>query len=148
MALLLLPLVVAHAVLALPAPASGPSGQQPRSPQASTRNIVEDVVTEPVFHGKAYVYEAGRANPYTDPDAAVKRRNYVIERMVANGYVTKADGDKALAEPLKVVNRLDTDENQAAAFYVEELRKDILALGEEKKLAGFNSREEIGRAHV
>jgi penicillin-binding protein 1A len=88
----------------------------------------------------------GRANPYSDPDAAVKRRNYVIERMVVNGYVSKAEGDKAMAEQLKVVDRLDTDENQAAAYYVEELRKDILALGEQKKLAGINSREDAQKA--
>ncbi|MFT3724955.1 MAG: penicillin-binding protein 1A [Hyphomonadaceae bacterium] len=88
----------------------------------------------------------GKVNPYTNPEAAVERRNYVIERMVANGYVSKADGDKALAEPLKVVNRLDTDENQAAAYYVEELRKEILALGEQKKLGGIESREDAQKA--
>lgn len=88
----------------------------------------------------------GRANPYTNPEAAVRRRNYVIERMIANGYVTKAEGEAAIAEPLKVVNRLDTDENQAAAYYVEELRKDILSLGEQKKLAGINSRADAQKA--
>ncbi len=88
----------------------------------------------------------GKVNPYTNPEAAVERRNYVIERMVANGYVSKADGDKALAEPLKVVNRLDTDENQAAAYYVEELRKEILALGEQNKLGGIASREDAQKA--
>ncbi|RYY93049.1 MAG: penicillin-binding protein, partial [Alphaproteobacteria bacterium] len=77
---------------------------------------------------------------YNNPDAAIDRRNYVIGRMVANGYVDKAAGDKAMAEPLKVVNRLDTDENQAAAYYVEELRKEILALGAQKKLTGIDSK--------
>jgi penicillin-binding protein 1A len=90
----------------------------------------------------------GKVNPYTNPEAAIERRNYVIGRMVANGYVDKAAGDQALAEPLKVVNRLDTDENQAAAYYVEELRKEILALGDQKKLAGIDSRGAAEKAFL
>jgi penicillin-binding protein 1A len=81
----------------------------------------------------------GEANPYNHPDAAIRRRNYVLDRMAANGYVTKAEAEKAKAEPLKTVDRLDTDENQAAAYYVEEVRRDILRLGQEKKLAGFEN---------
>ena len=34
------------------------------------------------------------------------------------------------AEPLKVVDRLNSDENMASAYYVEELRKEIMSLGE------------------
>ena len=90
----------------------------------------------------------GRVNPYNNPEAAIDRRNYVINRMVANGYVDKSAGDQALAEPLKVVNRLDTDENQAAAYYVEELRKEILALGDQKKLAGIDSRGAAEKAFL
>jgi penicillin-binding protein 1A len=81
----------------------------------------------------------GEANPYNHPDAAVRRRNYVLERMAANGYITKAEAEKAKAEPLKTVNRLDTDENLASAYYVEQLRREILRLGEDKKLTGFET---------
>ena len=90
----------------------------------------------------------GKVNPYTNPEAAIERRNYVLGRMVANGYVDKAEGDKAIAEPLKVVNRLDTDENQAAAYYVEELRKEILALGDQKKLEGIDSKGAAEKAFL
>jgi penicillin-binding protein 1A len=88
----------------------------------------------------------GRANPYNNPEAALKRRDYVLGRMVVNGYIEKADAEIAMAEPLSTVERLDTDENQAAAYYVEELRKEILALGEAKKLQGINSKEEAQKA--
>jgi penicillin-binding protein 1A len=81
----------------------------------------------------------GDANPYNHPDAAVRRRNYVLDRMAANGYITKAEAEKAKAEPLKTVNRLDTDENLASAYYVEQVRREILRLGEEKKLVGFEN---------
>jgi penicillin-binding protein 1A len=90
----------------------------------------------------------GKVNPYTNPEAAIDRRNYVLGRMVANGYVEKAVGDRAIAEPLKVVNRLDTDENQAAAYYVEELRKEILALGDQKKLTGIDSKSAAEKAFL
>ncbi len=46
----------------------------------------------------------GRVNPLLNPEAAIKRRNYVINRMLENGYIDKAAADAALAEPLKVVD--------------------------------------------
>ncbi len=88
----------------------------------------------------------GRVNPILNPEAAIKRRNYVINRMLENGYIDKAAADAALVEPLKVVDRLNSDENQASAYYVEELRKEIMSLGEQKKLADINSREDASKA--
>lgn len=70
----------------------------------------------------------GRVNPYLNPEAAVERRNYVIGRMLANGYISKEDADKAMAEKLVVVDRLDTAENQAAGYYVEQLRRELLVI--------------------
>ncbi len=90
--------------------------------------------------------QPGRVNPILNPTAAIKRRNYVIGRMLENGYISKAEAVQALAEPLKVVDRLNTDENQASAYYVEELRKEILSLGEKQKLEGINSREDAQKA--
>lgn len=90
--------------------------------------------------------QPGRVNPLLNPEAAIKRRNYVIGRMLENGFISKAEADQAYAEPLKVVDRLNTDENQASAYYVEELRKEILSLGEQHKLEGLNSREDAQKA--
>jgi penicillin-binding protein 1A len=90
--------------------------------------------------------QPARVNPYNHPEAAVERRNWVIERMAINGYVDKADTEAAKAEPLKTVARLDTDENEASAYYVEEVRRDILRLGKEKKLTGFGNEKEATKA--
>jgi penicillin-binding protein 1A len=90
----------------------------------------------------------GKVNPYENPKAAVERRNWVIERMVANGYIDKATGEKAKAEELKTVDRLDSDENQAAAYYVEELRRQILKLGKDGKLTGFANEQEAQKAFL
>jgi penicillin-binding protein 1A len=86
--------------------------------------------------------QPSRVNPYNHPEAAVERRNWVIDRMVANGYVEKADAEKAKAEPLTTVSRLDTDENEASAYFVEEVRREILRLGKDKKLDGFGNEKE------
>lgn len=87
-----------------------------------------------------------RVNPYNRPEAAVERRNWVISRMAINGYITEAEATEAQAEPLTTVARLDTDENEASAYYVEELRREILRLGEARELEGFRTEEEATKA--
>src|SRR6188472_1144076 len=44
-------------------------------------------------------------HPVRNRDRAVERRNYVVDRMVENGWIKTADGDKARKEPLTVTNR-------------------------------------------
>jgi penicillin-binding protein 1A len=87
-----------------------------------------------------------KVNPYNHPEAAVERRNWVLGRMVANGYIDKVAAEAAQAEPLTTVSRLDTDENQASAYYVEELRREILKLGKADKLDGFGNEKEATKA--
>ena len=41
-------------------------------------------------------------NPFRFPERAIERRNWVIDRMVENGFVTREDAEKAKAEPLGV----------------------------------------------
>ena len=41
-------------------------------------------------------------NPFRFPERAIARRNWVIDRMVENGFVTKEDAEKAKTEPLGV----------------------------------------------
>jgi penicillin-binding protein 1A len=89
-----------------------------------------------------------RVNPYNNPEAAVERRNWVFDRLGVNGYVEKAAAETAKADPLTTVQRLDTDENQASAYYVEELRREILRLGEAKKLEGIESKKDAEQAFL
>ena len=70
----------------------------------------------------------GRVNPYLNPEAAVERRNYVIGRLLANNYISKEDAETAMAEKLVVVDRLNTAENQASGYYVEQLRRELLVI--------------------
>ena len=46
-----------------------------------------------------------RCNPLRNHDRAIERRNYVIDRLLENGWIKQADADKARKEPLDVTNR-------------------------------------------
>jgi penicillin-binding protein 1A len=73
-------------------------------------------------------------NPYTQRERAIDRRNWVIDRMVENGYVSPADGAKAKAEPLGVKQRVLSPNSYAAGFFAEEVRRELLERYGEKKL--------------
>lgn len=64
-------------------------------------------------------------HPYDKRDAAITRRNWVIERMVDNGFVSRADADKAKAEPLGVNLRSISANLQNAGYFSEEVRREL-----------------------
>jgi penicillin-binding protein 1A len=72
-----------------------------------------------------------RYDPEKEPEAAVARRNYVIRRMLEDGYIDEAEAEAALAEPLVVRSRAAT-EFASAPFFTEEVRRLLVArFGEE-----------------
>ncbi len=72
--------------------------------------------------------------PFLHRDAALERRNYVLQRMMENGYITKADADKAKAEPLGINPRVLTPYTYAAGYFAEEVRRELSERYGEKKL--------------
>ena len=73
-------------------------------------------------------------NPFRRHDEAVARRNYVIERMVDDGYISAADGAKAQKEPLVVTMRPPDTHEYAAEYFTEEVRRYLVDHYGEKKL--------------
>lgn len=73
-------------------------------------------------------------HPINNREAAVTRRNYVIDRMVENGYITREDGNAARAEPLVVIFRQLSPNSYAAGFFAEEVRRDLAERYGSKKL--------------
>ncbi|HTL97374.1 MAG TPA: PBP1A family penicillin-binding protein [Holophagaceae bacterium] len=64
-------------------------------------------------------------NPYNGAKAralALDRRNHVLRRMAAEGYVKDADAEALIKKPLKLAKESGRD-NQIAAYAVEEVRK-------------------------
>ncbi len=73
-------------------------------------------------------------NPFRRRDEAITRRNYVIDRMVEDGYITAQAGEKARKEPLNVTVRPAGAHTFAAEYFAEEVRRYIYENYGEKKL--------------
>jgi penicillin-binding protein 1A len=73
-------------------------------------------------------------HPFQHRERATERRNYVIDRMVADGVVSQQEGEKAKAEPLGVNPRVLTPNTYVAGFFAEEVRRELLERYGEKKL--------------
>jgi penicillin-binding protein 1A len=73
-------------------------------------------------------------HPFRNRDRAIERRNYVIERLVENGYITADAGEKARKEPLTVTQRATGAHIFAADYFAEDVRREILEKYGEKRL--------------
>ena len=73
-------------------------------------------------------------HPFRNRDRAIERRNYVIERLVENGYITADAGEKARKEPLAVTQRATGTHIFAADYFAEDVRREILEKYGEKRL--------------
>lgn len=82
----------------------------------------------------ALAQRPGAVNPDTNPERLVVRRDWVLSRMVANGYITQEEADAAAAQPLTTQRRLRGPEYEAAAFFVEEVRRELVKTYDEDKL--------------
>ncbi len=79
----------------------------------------------------------GTVNPYRRPERLMARRNYVLGRMVEDGYITEAEAEAARDKPLSTVRRLRGPEYEAATYFVQELRKEMIdVFGEEELETG------------
>ncbi|MGL4636856.1 MAG: penicillin-binding protein 1A [Beijerinckiaceae bacterium] len=73
-------------------------------------------------------------HPIEKREQALIRRNWVIERMVDNGFVTRPDADKAKAEPLTVNLRAVSANFLNAGYFAEEVRRELAERYGSKKL--------------
>ena len=73
-------------------------------------------------------------HPIRNRDRAIERRNYVVDRLLENGWIKQADADKARKDPLNVTNRTNAAHIFAGEYFAEEVRRDIFERYGEKKL--------------
>jgi len=73
-------------------------------------------------------------NPFRRKDEAIARRNYVIDRMVEDGYITADAGDQAKKQPLDITVRPTGAHVFAAEYFTEEVRRYVFDNYGEKKL--------------
>ncbi|SEQ06025.1 penicillin-binding protein 1A [Faunimonas pinastri] len=73
-------------------------------------------------------------NPFRNHDRAVERRNWVIDRLVENGYIKAEEGEKAKAEPLTITNRPVGRDQYEAEYFTEEARRNLVDMVGSDKL--------------
>jgi penicillin-binding protein 1A len=73
-------------------------------------------------------------HPVRNRDRAIERRNYVVDRLLENGWIKQADADKARKEGLNVTSRANGTHTFAGEYFAEEVRRDIFERYGEKKL--------------
>jgi penicillin-binding protein 1A len=73
-------------------------------------------------------------HPIRNRDRAIERRNYVIDRLLENGWIKQTDADKARKDPLVVTNRTNAAHIFAGEYFAEEVRRDVFERYGEKKL--------------
>lgn len=64
-------------------------------------------------------------HPFRNTQRAIERRNWVLDRMVDNGYLDKEVAEKEKTRPLNVVPRSFDIRIQASDYFVEEVRRQL-----------------------
>lgn len=64
-------------------------------------------------------------NPQKKPEAAKARRNYVLQRMLEDGYINEEEAHNAKTAPLIIVPRKDS-ETVYANYFAEEVRRELI----------------------
>ena len=65
-----------------------------------------------------------RLSPLVNPELAKNRRNYTLQRMADEGYLTQAEADEAKAKPIQLVQRTQRT-NSIAPYFIEEVRQHL-----------------------
>ncbi len=73
-------------------------------------------------------------NPFRHPDRAIERRNWVLDRMIENGFVTAEEGAAAKEAPIGVKTRRALPHLFAADYFAEEVRRQLAQMFGEKAL--------------
>jgi penicillin-binding protein 1A len=105
-------------------------GRQSFGVQAAARAYFDKDVGDLKLHEAAFLAilpkepeVLGRAR---SADKAMGRRNWVLDQMVKNGYVTRAQADEAKAQPLGLVARRADNYTTDAGYFLEEVRRQLI----------------------
>ncbi len=83
----------------------------------------KDLTLEEAAMLAGIVQAPARQSPYVNPDASLRRRNYALQRMADEGFITQQVADEAKKKPIVTAGRPDDDTE--APFYVEEVRQHL-----------------------
>ena len=72
-------------------------------------------------------------NPYKNPIKALKRRNWVLKRLLDENFIEVAEYDMIVSKPIKL-SKTKKILNNKASFFKEEVRREIISMFNESKL--------------
>ena len=76
-------------------------------------------------------------NPITNKDRAIVRRNWVLDRMAEDGYISEEEAENAKNDDIKVSESFITKNQRYSLYFSEEVRKFLSGIyGEEQLYSG------------
>ena len=120
-----------------------PLGRRSYGVQAAARAYFDKDVADLELHEMAYLAILPRApevySRQANFDTARARRNWVLEQMEDNGYITTEEMEAAQARPLGIVQGQRQERFADAGYFLEELRRELLDRYGETAEDGRNS---------
>lgn len=97
------------------------------------KSLTELTVAEAAFLG-ALPKAPNNYNPFVRKGEAISRRNWVLDRMAENGFITRTAADAGKAEALIVHERPFGAQFSDAKYFAEEVRRQIYGMYGEQSL--------------
>jgi penicillin-binding protein 1A len=83
-----------------------------------------DVTLEEAALLAGIIQRPARQSPFVNVEAATARRNYALQRMADEGFITQAEAEEAKARPV-VIRGQPQGDRSVAPYFVEEIRKHL-----------------------
>ncbi|RKF23255.1 penicillin-binding protein [Altericroceibacterium spongiae] len=108
-----------------------PLGRRSFGVQAAARAYFDKDVGDLDLHEMAYLAVLPKApETYSRKqhyDAALERRNWVLGQMAENGHITEAEAAREEAKPLGLVDHATPTRSADAGYFLEEVRRQLMA---------------------
>jgi penicillin-binding protein 1A len=106
-------------------------GQQAYGVAAAAQNYFNKSLDELTLGESAFLAVLPKApnnyNPVRFPEAAKARRDWVLDRMAEDGYITRPDAERAKAEPIVPRPTRRPDTVAVGQHFTEEVRRELVA---------------------
>lgn len=120
-----------------------PLGRQSFGVQAASRAYFDKDVGDLDLHEAAFLAILPKAperySRAKHADLAIARRNFVLDKMVDNGWVNRADADAAKKKPLGILPTRASNKKADAGYFLEEVRRELMSRYGEKAEDGPHS---------
>ncbi|MCB2050545.1 MAG: transglycosylase domain-containing protein [Novosphingobium sp.] len=108
-----------------------PLGRQSFGVQAASRAYFNKDVGDLDLHETAFLAILPKApERYSRAkyaDLAIARRNFVLDQMVSNGWVDRADAEAAKKKPLGLLPTRSSTQKADAGYFLEEVRRELIS---------------------